>query len=112
MLTENKVRILKFFLHISKQEQKKRLAARLSDPEKRWKFHKDDIKKRKKWKEYMHAYSDAISICSMEKAPWYVIPANNKWFRNWTIANIITDTLTQMKIKYPKSDDEYKKIKI
>ena len=112
MLTENKVRILKFFLHISKQEQKKRLAARLSDPEKRWKFNKDDIKKRKKWKEYMHAYSDAISICSMEKAPWYVIPANNKWFRNWTIANIITDTLTQMKIKYPKSDDEYKKIKI
>jgi len=112
MLTENKVRILKFFLHISKQEQKKRLADRLSDPEKRYKFNKEDIKKRKKWEEYMHAYADAISNCSVEQAPWYVIPANKKWFRDWAVAKIITDTLTQMKIKYPKSASDYKNIKI
>jgi len=112
MLTENKVRVLKFFLHISKQEQKKRLSDRLSDPEKRWKFNKEDIKKRKKWGEYMRAYADAISNCSVEQAPWYVIPANKKWFRNWAIAKIITDTLTQMKIKYPKSTSDYKNIKI
>lgn len=102
MLAKNKVKILKFFLHISKQEQKKRLLDRLSDPEKRWKVNKEDYKKRKKWEQYMTAYTDAIFHCSVREAPWYVIPANKKWFRNWVISKIIVNALIEMKIKYPK----------
>ena len=112
MLAENNVKILKFYLHISKQEQKKRFLERLSDPEKQWKVAKDDSKKRKKWGEYMNAYTDAISNCSIKEAPWYVIPANKKWFRNWAISKIITNTLIQMKIRYPKSSPHHKNMKI
>jgi PPK2 family polyphosphate:nucleotide phosphotransferase len=103
MLAENNVKILKFYLHISKQEQKKRLLERLSDPEKQWKVDEEDYKNRKKWGEYMNAYTDAINNCSIKQAPWYVIPANSKWFRNWAISRIITNTLIEMKIRYPKS---------
>jgi len=112
MLTENRVKILKLFLHISKQEQKKRLRDRLSDPEKRWKVNEEDYKKRKKWAQCMTAYTDAIINCSIREAPWYVIPANNKWFRNWVVSKIITNALVEMKIKYPKSAQHYKHIKI
>ena len=101
-MAENNVKVVKFFLHISKQEQKKRLLERLSDPSKRWKVNEDDFKKRKKWDQYMEAYGDAISRCSTRWAPWYIIPANKKWFRNWAIANIIAETLEQLKIKYPR----------
>lgn len=101
-LAENNVKVIKFFLHISKQEQKKRLLERLSDPAKRWKVNEDDFKKRKKWDQYMQAYGDAINRCSTSLAPWYIIPANKKWFRNWAIAKISVETLEQMKIKYPK----------
>ena len=101
-VAENNVKVIKFFLHISKQEQKKRLLERLSDPAKRWKVNEDDFKKRKKWDQYMQAYGDAISRCTTRWAPWYIIPANKKWFRNWAIAKIIVETLEQMKIKYPK----------
>jgi len=101
-MVENNVKVIKFFLHISKQEQKKRLLERLSDPSKRWKVNEDDFKKRKKWDQYMKAYGDAISRCSTRWAPWYIIPANKKWFRNWAIEKIIVETLEQMKIKYPK----------
>ena len=112
MLTENRVKILKLFLHISKQEQKKRLLDRLSDPDKRWKVNEEDYKKRKKWAQYMTAYTDAIINCSIGEAPWYVIPANNKWFRNWVVVKIITNALIEMKIKYPKSLPHHKKMKI
>ena len=101
-MVDNNVKVIKFFLHISKQEQKKRLLERLSDPSKRWKVNEDDFKKRKKWDQYMQAYGDAISRCSTPWAPWYIIPANKKWFRNWVIAKIIVETLEKMKIKYPK----------
>ena len=111
MLVQNNVKILKFFLHISKQEQKKRLLDRLSHPDKRWKVNEDDYKKRKKWPDYMTAYTDAIIGCSIREAPWYVIPANNKWFRNWLVAKIITNALIEMKIKYPKSLPHHKDIK-
>lgn len=110
MLAENKVKILKFFLHISKQEQKKRLNDRLSHPDKRWKVNVEDYKKRKKWPEYMTAYTDAIINCTMNESPWYVIPANYKWFRNWAVAKIITNALTEMNIKYPKTPAHHKKI--
>jgi PPK2 family polyphosphate:nucleotide phosphotransferase len=112
MLVQNKVKILKLFLHISKQEQKKRLLDRLSDPDKRWKVNEEDYKKRKKWPQYMTAYTDAIINCNIREAPWYVIPANNKWFRDWAVAKIITNALIEMKIKYPKSAQQYKDIKI
>jgi PPK2 family polyphosphate:nucleotide phosphotransferase len=112
MLAKNNVKILKFYLHISKQEQKKRLLDRLSDPEKRWKVNKEDYKKRRNWGQYMTAYTDAIINCTMKEAPWYVIPANNKWFRNWVISKIITNALVGMKIKFPKSAPHNKKIKI
>jgi PPK2 family polyphosphate:nucleotide phosphotransferase len=112
MLVQNKVKILKFFLHISKQEQKKRLLDRLSHPDKRWKVNEEDYEKRKKWPQYMTAYTDAIINCSIREAPWYVIPANNKWFRNWVVSKIITNALIEMKIKYPKSPPHHKDIKI
>jgi len=112
MLAKNKVKILKFFLHRSKQEQKKRLLDRLSDPEKRWKVNKEDYKKRKKWEQYMTAYTDAIFHCSVREAPWYVIPANKKWFRNWVISKIIVNALLEMKIKYPKFSPSDKNMKI
>ena len=112
MLSENNVKILKFFLHMSKDEQKKRLQDRLSIPEKRWKVNEDDFEKRKKWDKYMSAYTDAINNCSIKQAPWYVIPANKKWFRNWVISEIITKEMTEMKIKYPQFSSQYDKIKI
>ena len=85
--------ILKFFLHISKDEQKRRLQSRLDDPDKRWKFSSADIKERACWDDYQAAYEDAINNCSTEHAPWYVIPANKKWYRNLVIARTIADTL-------------------
>jgi polyphosphate kinase 2 (PPK2 family) len=112
MLSENNVKILKFYLHISKEEQKKRLLDRLSDPDKRWKVNEDDYEKREKWDKYMSAYTDAINNCSIKQAPWYVIPANKKWFRNWVISEIIANTMTEMKIKYPQLSSQFNNIKI
>jgi PPK2 family polyphosphate:nucleotide phosphotransferase len=96
ILTENRVKIIKFFLHISKKEQKKRLDERASDPEKRWKEDTRDYKRRKKWQEYLKAYTDVITYCGINNLPWYVIPSNKKWFRNWIIAKIICDTLQDL----------------
>ena len=101
-LSNNNIRIIKFYLHISKQEQKKRLLSRLSHPSKRWKVNEEDFQKRKKWEKYMQAYEDVINRCSTKWAPWYIIPSNNKCFRNWAIAKIVIETLKEMKPKYPK----------
>jgi PPK2 family polyphosphate:nucleotide phosphotransferase len=102
MLTENGVRILKFFLYISKDEQGHRLAARLEDPTKKWKFSADDTKERSYWDNYIVAYNDALTKCSTEAAPWHVVPANRKWFRNLAVAQILRDELRAMKLQYPK----------
>jgi len=101
-LSDNKIKIIKFYLHISKEEQKKRLLSRLSHPSKRWKVNEEDFQKRKKWEKYMQAYEDVINRCSTKWAPWYIIPSNNKCFRNWAIAKIVIETLKEMKPKYPK----------
>lgn len=101
-LSDNKIKIIKFYLHISKEEQKKRLLSRLSHPSKRWKVNEEDFQKRKKWEKYMQAYEDVINRCSTKWAPWYIIPSNNKCFRNWAIAKIVVETLKEMKPKYPK----------
>ena len=101
-LTENDITILKFFLHISKDEQKKRLQERLEDRTKRWKISEEDLGDRKYWDEYMEYYEEALSKCSTNWAPWYIIPSNLKWFRNWVVAQIIIETLDSMKLKYPE----------
>lgn len=102
-LAENGVTILKFFLHISKEEQKRRLQARLDDPTKHWKFAVGDLKERALWEEYMAAYEDAINLTSTEWAPWYVVPADRKWYRNLVVARVIVETLRSFNMQYPPS---------
>lgn len=94
--------ILKFFLHISKDEQLKRLRARLDDPAKQWKLSEADFKERAYWDDYMQAYSDAITNCTTEKAPWFVIPADNKWMRDLIITQIVADYLEGLNMQLPK----------
>ncbi|PWT97239.1 MAG: polyphosphate kinase [Terriglobia bacterium] len=102
MLSENNVRILKFLLYISKEEQAKRFRQRLEDKRKNWKFSPDDVKERQYWDAYIDAYNDVLEKCSTDYAPWYVIPANKKWFRNLAVAQIVLETLESMKLKSPK----------
>jgi PPK2 family polyphosphate:nucleotide phosphotransferase len=104
ILTENDVHILKFFLHMSKEEQARRFKARLSDPAKNWKASAADFKERELWDEYQAAYKDAIGKCSTQAAPWYVIPSDHKWFRNFAVAEVIIDTLESFKMRYPTAD--------
>jgi PPK2 family polyphosphate:nucleotide phosphotransferase len=94
--------ILKFFLHISKQEQLKRFKARLDDPAKRWKISEADYAERKHWDDYVEAYDEALSRCSTEQAPWFVIPSDHKWFRNLAIARIVVAALDGLGMHYPK----------
>ena len=102
ILTENGTTIVKFMLHISKDEQKKRLQARLDNPKKRWKFSAADLKERALWNDYQEAYEDAINCCATDYAPWYVIPANHKWARDLAIVEIVWRVLKKMKPRYPK----------
>ena len=104
--------ILKFFLHISKEEQAERFQARLDDPSKNWKFNPGDLEERKLWDQYQEAYADAISKCSTPEAPWYVIPADKKWYRNAEISDIIVRTLKGLDLKYPDPIPDIKKYKI
>jgi PPK2 family polyphosphate:nucleotide phosphotransferase len=102
MLTENGTTIVKFMLHISKDEQKKRLQARIDKPLKRWKFSAADLKERKLWDDYSEAYEDAVNCCSTRCAPWYVIPANHKWARDFAVVKVVWQQLKKMKPQYPK----------
>lgn len=104
MLTLSNVRVIKFFLHISKDEQKQRLESRLQNPDKRWKFSRDDIKERLLWDDYQVAFEDAINNCSTSHAPWYVVPANHKWYRDLVVARTIVDTLEAMNPQYPAAE--------
>jgi PPK2 family polyphosphate:nucleotide phosphotransferase len=101
-LSDNSTKIIKFYLHISKEEQRKRLEERMTDPSKQWKVSEKDIRDRKFWSSYDAAYEDIINKCSNLGAPWYIIPANKKWFRNLAVGLIIIDTLERMKPKFPK----------
>jgi len=101
LLAANDVKIVKFFLHISKDEQKKRFQARLDSPDKHWKLSPADFAERKHWDEYMRAYEDVLTKCSASWAPWYVIPANRKWFRNLAVSQIIVETLEELDMKFP-----------
>jgi PPK2 family polyphosphate:nucleotide phosphotransferase len=102
MLAEEGTTILKFFLHISPQEQKKRLLARLKDDSKQWKYNPGDLKERQLWKEYMHAYEDVLTNTSTDYAPWYLVPSDRKWYRDWVVATTLVETLRSLKMKYPK----------
>lgn len=116
-LTENGTVILKFFLNVSKEEQKKRFLERLNDPAKNWKFSSSDIAERKFWDDYMNAYADVLTETSTEVAPWYVVPADNKWFMRYAVGRIICERMKQLDLHYPKLSkekltelEEYKKI--
>jgi PPK2 family polyphosphate:nucleotide phosphotransferase len=110
MLTENNVIILKFFLHISKGEQKKRLEQRLLDPTRHWKFSMQDIEERRFWADYRKAYEDVLTRCSTKWAPWHIIPANRKWYRNLLVAQIIADTMKGLHLRYPKPSIDLSKV--
>ena len=111
MLSENHVHIVKFLLYISKGEQAKRFRERIEDKEKNWKFSPADIKEREYWDHYIEAYEDMLRKCSKKHAPWFVIPANSKWFRNLAVSQILCDTLEEMDLKFPKSTTDLSKIK-
>lgn len=111
-LYENGTVVVKFFLHVSKDEQKKRFIDRIEDPSKNWKFSAADVEERKFWKDYQKAYEDAISATSTKYSPWYVIPADKKWFARLAVSEIIVDTLTNLKLQYPQlSDDQIAQLK-
>jgi PPK2 family polyphosphate:nucleotide phosphotransferase len=112
MLAANGVIILKFFLHISYEEQTRRLAARLDDPKKQWKISESDFTERKLWPNYQHAYEDVLSRTSRKHAPWFIVPADHKWYRNVAISNILVETLESLKMKFPKPTVDLKKLKL
>ena len=103
LLADTGTTILKFFLYISKEEQKRRFEARLRDPTKNWKFSMGDVKERTYWDDYMQAFEEALSRCSTPWAPWYIIPADHKWYRNLVVSQIIVETLQGLDMHYPPS---------
>ena len=105
-LAENGTTILKFYLHMDAQEQKERLQARLADPTKRWKFRLGDLAERKLWREYQEAYEDVLRKTSTDHAPWYIIPANSKWYRDLVISSILVETLQRLDMHYPESQED------
>jgi len=112
MLADEGVTILKFFLHISKDEQKRRLQARLDDREKHWKFSVNDVKEREFWGDYQDAYQDALGKCSTKAAPWFVVPADHKWYRNWVLSDTIIRALHKLHMQYPPAPKGLDKVVI
>jgi PPK2 family polyphosphate:nucleotide phosphotransferase len=112
MLSDNGVIILKFFLHISEQEQIARLQSRIDDPDKHWKLDPADFKERHYWNKYQHAYNDLIAATSHRHAPWFVIPADHKWYRDLAISRVLVDTLEALKLTYPTPTLDPKSIKL
>lgn len=112
LLHEDRTVIMKFFLHIDKEEQKRRLEERLDDPSKQWKLSLSDLQERKYWPEYMKAYEDALHKTSKDPSPWYVIPANKKWFRDVVVSTIIVEKLEELGMSYPKPSVDLKSVTI
>lgn len=110
-LTEHSTSILKFYLHISKEEQLERFRSRLDDPSKQWKISEADYQERRFWDDYVSAYEDALSRCSTEHAPWFIIPANHKWFRNLAVAQIVVHHLETLGMSYPKPTVDIERIR-
>jgi PPK2 family polyphosphate:nucleotide phosphotransferase len=112
MLADEGTTILKFYLHISKDEQKERLQARLDEPDKRWKFNAGDLKERALWDDYTRAYEAVLSATSTEWAPWYIVPANRKWYRNLVISDVLVETLEGFAMRYPQPDENLDEVVI
>lgn len=112
MLVENGTVVLKFFLHISKEEQKARLESRISDPTKHWKITEADIRERAYWDDYMQAYETVLQECSTDWAPWHIVPADKKWYRNLVITECIVDTLRKLGMRYPEPTADVAKFTI
>ena len=111
-LAANDVILLKFFLHISKEEQAERLRARLADRSKHWKFEPADLEMRAKWDKFQNAYEDALNRCSPSHSPWHIVPADRKWYRDYVIAKTVVGALEKLKLKWPKPAEDVLKIKI
>jgi PPK2 family polyphosphate:nucleotide phosphotransferase len=107
-LVDNGIIVLKFFLNVSKSEQKKRFLQRIESPEKNWKFSASDVQERAFWDDYMEAYEDVFNNTSTKSAPWYIIPADRKWFARLVVANIICTKLEELDLKYPKLSEEHR----
>jgi PPK2 family polyphosphate:nucleotide phosphotransferase len=103
-LVTDQVRVVKVFLHISREEQRQRLLARLDDPTKHWKFNPRDVDERAFWDDYQEAYAAALERCNSDAAPWYRVPADRKWYRNWAVASLLVEQLEDMKLTWPKAD--------
>ncbi|GAB4572088.1 MAG: polyphosphate kinase 2 family protein [Anaerolineae bacterium] len=102
LIAESGIKIVKLFLYISKEEQKERFLERQHTPEKQWKFSPGDLEERKRWDDYMAAFEDALTLCNTEYAPWYVIPANRKWYRNLAVSEILINALESLNLRYPE----------
>lgn len=111
-LTHEGTQIIKVFLHISKKEQAERMQKRLDDPSKRWKFRAGDLDDRSRWDEYMEAYQDAIVRTSRPDAPWYVVPADHKWYRDWALLTILVDHLEDMDPRWPEPEEDLESIRV
>jgi PPK2 family polyphosphate:nucleotide phosphotransferase len=111
-LVANRIVVLKFFLHISKEEQAERFRARIKDARKNWKYNPDDLKIREHWDEFQKAYEDAINRCSTTEAPWHVVPADHKWYRDYVIARTVTKAMEALKLKWPKPREDFSKVRI
>jgi PPK2 family polyphosphate:nucleotide phosphotransferase len=103
-LAEGEIRVVKVFLHISQEEQRQRLVARLDDPTKHWKFNPRDLDERARWGRYQEAYEAALERCNSDLAPWYRVPADRKWYRDWAIASLLVEQLEDLKLTWPKGD--------
>jgi PPK2 family polyphosphate:nucleotide phosphotransferase len=111
-LAENRVVLLKFFLHLSNAEQAERLKARLQDRRKNWKFESGDLQMREKWSQFQRTYEDALNRCSTPWAPWHIVPADRKWYRDYVIARTVVDALEKLKLQWPKPREDLSKVKI
>jgi PPK2 family polyphosphate:nucleotide phosphotransferase len=105
-LVDEGTTVVKFFLHISKDEQRDRLQARVDEPTKRWKFRPGDLEERKRWDDYQQAYSEALSRTSTESAPWWIVPADRKWYRDLVVSTVLVDTLTSLDMTWPEPEDD------
>jgi PPK2 family polyphosphate:nucleotide phosphotransferase len=111
-LTDEGTTILKFFLHISRDEQRDRLRSRIEDPHKCWKISEADVAERKFWDDYQRAYEDALTECNTDYAPWYIVPADHKWYRNLIVGRVVRDTLEEMNPKFPQPPKDLAKLVI
>lgn len=112
ILARNGVVVLKFFLHISKEEQAERLRARLEDPAKNWKFSHEDLKIRQHWESFQKAYEEAINRCSTAHAPWHIVPADRKWYRDYVVARTVVRAFEKLCLRWPKPSEDLSRIKI